>query len=81
MNNNLSPELHRMQAIWPELNEGMRFNLLALASLSLLRHGKVKPGLMALASSLNYRARLFVRDTGSDIVMIGRQVSKMITSQ
>lgn len=80
MNSTLSPELRRMLVIWPELSEGMRFNLLALASLSLLRHGKVKPGLIALASSLNYRARLFVRDTGSDLAMIGRQVTRLITS-
>jgi len=31
MNNSHSPDLQRLLSIWPELSEGMRFNLLALA--------------------------------------------------
>lgn len=80
MHSTHSPELRRMHALWPELSDGMRFNLLALASLSLLRHGKVKSGFIGLATSFSYRARLFVRDTGRDLAMIGRQLGRLVTS-
>ena len=54
-----SSDMERMLKIWPELNETMRSNLLALASLSLLKHGKVIPGVLTLGNSLGLRAGQF----------------------
>lgn len=74
-NHSHSPELIRMVTIWPDLNEGMRSNLLALAALSLLRHGKVTTGFAALGSGLRLRAAMFLRGTRDDLVLVGGHIS------
>ncbi len=71
MTNSHSSEIQRMSTIWPELSEGMRFNLLALAGLSLLRHGKLKHGFGALGSGARLRTGMFLRQTRDDVIMIG----------
>ena len=73
-----SPDLERMQKIWPELNETMRSNLLALASLSLLKHGKLGAGVLTLGSSLRLRGGLFLRRTRDEIIMIGKYVGDLV---
>lgn len=74
MNNSHLSEVQRMSAIWPELSEGMRFNLLALAGLSLLRHGKLKHGFGALGSGARLRVGIFLRGTRDDLVLIGESL-------
>jgi len=74
MDNSHSPDLQRLVSVWPELSEGMRFNLLALAGLSLLKNGKVRSGFAALGSGARLRAGLFLRDTRDDLVLIGSHI-------
>lgn len=74
MDNSYSPDLQRLLSVWPELSEAMRFNLLALAGLSLLKHGRLRSGLATLGSSARLRAGLFLRDTRDDLAMIGSHI-------
>jgi len=69
MNNPNPPELQRMLSIWPELSEGMRFNILVLSGLSLLRNGKLKDGVAALGSGARFRAGLAFRDTREGLIL------------
>lgn len=77
MNYFRSPDLHRIASIWPEISEGMRFNLLALAGLSLLRHGKFKAGFGALGSGVRLRAGMFLRGTRDDLILIGSHITDL----
>lgn len=70
MDHSHSPDLQRLFSVWPELSEGMRFNLLALAGLSLLKNGKVRSGFATLGTGARLRAGLFLRDTRDDLAMI-----------
>ncbi len=74
MDNSHSPDLQRLLSVWPELSEGMRFNLLALAGLSLLKNGKMRSGFATLGSSARLRTGLFLRDTRDDLAMIGGHI-------
>ena len=76
--NPTTPDLNRIQAIWPELNETMRSNLLALASLSLLKHGKVAPGLLTLGTSIWMRTGIFLRQTRDEVIMLGEYAGDFI---
>ncbi len=81
MTNLHSSEIHRMSTIWPELSEGMRFNLLALAGLSLLRHGKLKHGFGALGTGARLRAGMFLRSTRNDLVLLSEGVVELFRQE
>ena len=73
-----SYDLNRVLAIWPELNETMRSNILAIASLSLLKHGKVGPGLLTLGSSLRLRTSAFLRQTKAEVITLSQYAGDLI---
>jgi hypothetical protein len=79
MNFSLTPDQERILAVWPELSEGMRFNLLALASASLLRNGKVKAGMLTMGSALRYKAVVGLRHTRQDLGMLARNVAGFLS--